>query len=320
MLADWAQIFIGTKLSCTNNKFLYFSTTELNLAPEPQFLLMVVNFMWKLRLSPSNQWSLRTFSYKLFLVISQTVRMCPLLLLFHISPGAIYILRVCVGEGGYTIFSLEERHWSRIMLFKARSSTNNISATQELVRNVSIWVPSHTDLLNQKLWLRGPGLCVLTRAPGDSDVHSLWEALVQSYQHPPTLISDERCDHCQSGFVAPSSLHAWLKCPPLFMDQLCAHSALCLAWPECRVCTPQSLQHSCMLFSSHFYFIACVPCSRRSFSEELRSGRGIYLESGGCISFLESPQKQWGFNHLYSLEIDLRRQQDGSPDSRAPEP
>lgn len=208
MLADSARIFIGTKLRCTHSKFLYFSTTELNLAPEPQFLLMVVNFMWELRLTPSNQWLLSTFSYKFFLVISQTIRICALLLLFHLAPGAIHILRVCVGEGGYTIFCLEERHRSRIMFSKTRSSTNNISATQELVRNVSIWVPSHTDLLNQEFWIRGPGICVLTRAPGNSDVRSPLKSIGPKLSAPPTLISVERYDHF--GFVAPSSLHAWL--------------------------------------------------------------------------------------------------------------
>lgn len=154
--------------------------------------------MWKLRLTPSNQWLLNTSSSKLFSVISQSITMCPLLLLFQVSPGAIDNLKVCVGEGRYTILGLEERDWFRITLFNAKSSTNNISATRELVWNVSIWAWFHTDLLNQKLWRRGPRICVLTRAPGDSDVSQLWEPLVQSYQHPPTLISDERCDHCQS--------------------------------------------------------------------------------------------------------------------------
>lgn len=109
-------------------------------------------------------------------------------------------------------------------------------------------------------------------------------------------------------------------CPPLCMDQVCAHSALSLAWPKCHVCMAQSLLYSCIMFSSHLYFTACVPCSRQSFSEELRSGRGIYLKSGRCISFLESPKKQWSFDHLYSSETDFRRQQDGCPDSQAPEP
>lgn len=59
--------------------------------------------------------------------------------LSHLSRS-LYILSVSVGEGGYTVLSLEERQiW--ITLFKVRSSTNNTSSTQELVKNVSIWGP-----------------------------------------------------------------------------------------------------------------------------------------------------------------------------------
>ena len=55
MPADWALISTVTKFRFSSGQFLYFSTTEMNLAPEPRFLLMVVNFRQKSRFTVTFQ-------------------------------------------------------------------------------------------------------------------------------------------------------------------------------------------------------------------------------------------------------------------------
>lgn len=117
-----------------------------------------------------------------------------------------------------------------------RSSTHNICATQELVRNVNTWTPFHIDLLNQKLWMSGPGIWVPTGSPAASDVPSPLKALVHSDQHPPTLISDERYGHGWPLVLwhPAHCMHDW-KCPSLLMGQICAHSSSSLAWPGARL-------------------------------------------------------------------------------------
>lgn len=80
---------------------------------------------------------------------------------------------------------------------------------------------------------------------------------------------------------------------------LCSFCFL-LSLTRCQTCPSQSWQHLCMLFSSHFSFPTCVPCSIQSFSQELRSPYYIWNLRDASLSWI--PPNMSGVSIILSYQ------------------